>query len=43
MQARDWGMSEIWTYNPNPWWMLGGTEIEINVASNIIQGYGLED
>ena len=34
---------EIWTYDANPWWMIGWTEIEINIVSNTINGHWLED
>ena len=37
------GAREIWTYDPNPWWMIGWTVIEIGVASNRIDGHWLDD
>ena len=37
------GAREIWTYDPNPWWLVGWTEIEIGVASNKIDGHWLDD
>lgn len=42
-RTRDLGEREIWTYDANPWWMTGWTEIEIGVASNRITGHWLED
>ena len=42
-RARRTGAREIWTYDPNPWWMSGWTEIEIGVVSNQIEGHWLED
>jgi len=42
-RTRDLGKREIWTYDANPWWMVGWTEIEIGVASNKITGHWLED
>ena len=37
------GAREIWTYDPNPWWMIGWTEIEIGVVGNQIDGHWLDD
>lgn len=37
------GAREIWTYDPNPWWMIGWTVIEIGVVSNKIEGHWLDD
>ena len=37
------GAREIWTYNPNPWWMIGWTVIEIGVVGNQIDGHWLDD
>ena len=37
------GEREIWTYDANPWWMVGWTEIEIGVVSNKIEGHWLDD
>ena len=42
-RTKDLGERQIWTYDANPWWMIGWTEIEINVASNTIQGHWLDD
>ena len=37
------GARKIWTYDPNPWWMIGWTVIEIGVVSNKIEGHWLDD
>lgn len=37
------GAREIRTYDPNPWWLVGWTEIEIGVVSNKIEGHWLDD
>ena len=42
-RARIIGGREIWTYDANPWWMIGWTEIEIGVVSNRIEGHWTED
>ena len=42
-RTQDLGEREIWTYDANPWWMIGWTEIEIGVTSNKITGHWLED
>lgn len=42
-RTRTVGEREIWTYDANPWWMVGWTEIEIGVVSNKIEGHWLED
>jgi len=42
-RVRHAGSSEVWTYDPNPWWLMGWAQIEIEVASSKIQGHWLED
>jgi len=42
-RTRKVGERQIWTYDANPWWMVGWTEIEIGVVSNKIEGHWLED
>lgn len=37
------GAREIWTYDPNPWWMIGWTVVEISVVGNQIDGHWLDD
>ncbi|HRT04721.1 MAG TPA: hypothetical protein P5204_03385 [Kiritimatiellia bacterium] len=37
------GAREIWTYDPNPWWMIGWTDVEIGVVGNKIEGHWLDD
>ena len=37
------GAREIWIYDPNPWWMIGWTVIEIGVVGNQIDGHWLDD